>query len=343
MPRGLALCLLLAPLAVAQMPPIGIIDFYGLRHLSERQVRSALPLREGDPAPESDEAASRVKALIKQRLGALPGVKAVEVEAVCCDAGRLVVYVGIVEAGARSDVFARPPAGTVRLPDDIAAAGEAFEKAFEAAVLSGETGEDDLQGHSLSSNAAARAVQERFITIAARDLKRLRDVLAHSADAEERALAAQVLGYAADKRIVVPDLVKAMRDPADGVRNNAMRALAIIADFARRNSRLQIQVPAAPFVDLLDSPVWTDRNKAVFALTALTEARDPALLATLRRQALPSLVEMARWKSSGHAIGPFLILGRLAGLPDAEAKAAWDRNDRETVIRAALAPAGKGK
>lgn len=124
---------------------------------------------------------------------------------------------------------------------------------------------------------------------------------------------------------------------------NAMRALAVIAGFAQRNPGLHIQVPAAPFVDLLDSPVWTDRNKAVFALAGLTEGRDPALLAALRKRALPPLAEMARWKSRGHALGPLLVLGRIAGMPDADVTAACDRNDREAVIRAALVsrdPAG---
>jgi len=36
-----------------------------------------------------------------------------------------------------------------------------------------------------------------------------------------------MLGYVGDKQSVVPDLVSAISDPYDGVRNNAMRALAI--------------------------------------------------------------------------------------------------------------------
>jgi hypothetical protein len=45
---------------------------------------------------------------------------------------------------------------------------------------------------------------------------------------------------------------------------------------------------------------------------------------------------MARWKSKGHALAPFLIVGRLAGFSDDAAFAAWERGDRETVIKAAL-------
>jgi hypothetical protein len=153
-----------------------------------------------------------------------------------------------------------------------------------AAVVEGDAGEDDTHGHALSSNAAMRAVQEQFVVFAARDEARLRDMLAQSSDAAERALAA------------------AMRDPNDGVRNNAMLALAVIAAHAAGEPQLGIHVPPEPFVDLLNSPFWTDRNKAVFTLVALSQTHDPALLTALRNRALTSLVEMARWKSRMHAV-----------------------------------------
>ncbi len=69
---------------------------------------------------------------------------------------------------------------------------------------------------------------------------------------------------------------------------------------------------------------------------ALSASRDPGLLATLRKDVLPSLVEMARWKSAGHALFTFTILGRLAGYSDEAARDLWDRGDREVVIEAAI-------
>jgi hypothetical protein len=41
----------------------------------------------------------------------------------------------------------------------------------------------------------------------------------------------------------------------------------------------------------------------------LTARRDFGLLATLREGSLASLVEMARWKSEGHALAAFAIFG----------------------------------
>ncbi len=205
-----------------------------------------------------------------------------------------------------------------------------------AAVQAGRTEEDDSKGHALSSDPAMRAVEEQFVLFAARDGARLRDVLAHSADAAQRALAAQVLGYAADKQSVVEPLAHAMADPDASVRNDAMRALAIIAGYAAANPGLGIHVDPAPFVDLLGSPSWTDRNKASFAVEEMSRRRDPALLAALRARALPWLVEMARWKSRMHAGFAFFTLGRVAGLDEGTTREAWERNDRDLVTGAAV-------
>ena len=153
-----------------------------------------------------------------------------------------------------------------------------------------------------------------------------------AAEAQDRALAAQVLGYAPNKAEVVDDLVFGMSDPDPGVRNDAMRALWVIATFAKSSPPLGIRVPPDPFVALLDSLVWSDRNKASMALFTLSEGRDPMLLRSLRERALPSLVEMARFKSPGHALAPFYLLGRLGGLTEEEIFAAWSRPDRRAAV-----------
>lgn len=300
----------------AQYPPIGIIDFYGLRYLSEMDVRAALRITEGDAVPEPP-----ARAEATARVQALPGVASARLQFVCCDDNKAILYVGIEERGAPTVRFLAAPAGSARLSDDVRHAGAAFETAAEAAVRGGDMAEDESHGHSLMHDPAARAVQEGFITYAARDVELLRTVLRTGRDADERALAAQVLGYAADKRRVVPDLARAVRDPAEDVRNNAMRALWIV-------------VPFEPFIDLLQSPAWTDRNKASLALMEISGARNKNLLVKLRTRAMPALVEMARWKSQGHAYAAFAMLGRIAGWPEDAIDSAWERGDRESVIRA---------
>ncbi|MBO0724994.1 MAG: HEAT repeat domain-containing protein, partial [Blastocatellia bacterium] len=291
--------------------------------------REALQIKEGDSlSGESND--------VKRRLESLPGVAEASIEYNCCDAGKTILYVGIREKGAPSIQFHPTPKGKVRLPQDVIHAGEDFEKALTEAVLKGNSSEDDSQGHALTNDPAARAVQVRFITFAARDLNILRDVLRHSDDANHRALAAQVIAYSADKQAVVNDLVEAMRDPADGVRNNAMRALWVMTGgVARQTSGQPVQIPFRLFIDMLNSIEWSDRNKSSLVLLRLTDKRDPAILSELRQKALPSLIEMARWKSSGHAYAPFFLLGRVAGIPEDEITAAWERGDRASFIDAA--------
>src|SRR5262249_10788291 len=180
--------------------------------ISERQVREALQIKEGDPAPDDLEGAKRGTA---HRLMSLQGVVDASISLVCCDAGKAILFVGIGE---------------------------------------------------------------------------------------------------------------------NGVRNNAMRALAVMAGSAPQTDKIQIRIPVRPFIEMLNGVEWTDRNKSSWALLRLTEKRDPAVLSELRQKALPSLIEMARWKSSGHAYASFTLLGRVVGLPEDEITAAWERGDRASFI-----------
>jgi hypothetical protein len=269
----------------------------------------------------------------EERLMQVPGVVRVRFEPVCCDSGAMIVFVGIEEQGAPTLRLRPAPTGAERLPADVIQIGQEFSKAFMAAVQRGDAGEDRSQGHSLMHDPATRAIQERFAGLARRDLPLLRAVLRNASDAAERALAAQVVAYAADKQSVVDDLVRAMSDASEEVRNNAMRALMVFAEAAPGPKGVTLRVPAGPFIEFLNSLVWSDRNKASLALMALSTRRDPGLLAELRKSALPQLVEIARWKSAGHAFPAFMILARVAGYQDDDAGALWARGDRETVIR----------
>ncbi|HMV51823.1 MAG TPA: hypothetical protein PKD31_29035, partial [Blastocatellia bacterium] len=167
------------------------------------------------------------------------------------------------------------------------------------------------------------------------DLNLLRKVLRYSADAEQRALAAQVIAYTANKQAVIGNLVEAMRDPAGNVRNNAMRSLAVMAELSGKTGKPSVRIPTRPFVEMLNSIEWTDRNKSSLALVRLTEHRDPAVFTELRQQAFASLVEMARWKVSGHAYAPFFLLGRVAGFAEKEINEAWEHGNRSAFIESA--------
>ena len=316
-----------------QAPPVGIIDFYGLRSLYEQHVRQALQIQEGDALPDSREE-------IRRRLEALPNVQLAHLGVVCCEAGKLILYVGISEKGAPSLQFRSAPQGTIRLPGSILQADEAFSNAIMRAAQKGDVGEDYSQGHALSHNPEARAIQEQFLTFATQNIKLLRRVLVESSDAHHRALAARIIAYAGKKRDIVQDLVYGMGDPDAGVRNNAMRALGFIARLAQASPEWRINVPAQPFIEMLNSIEWTDRNKSSLALLQLTEKRDAAILSGIRQRALQSIVEMSRWKSPGHAYAPFFILGRIGNISERGIQEAWSSGNRDLLIETALKNVG---
>lgn len=313
---------------------IGIIDFYGLNHLRPDKVRRALKLKEG--ARVTPDKASALQMALVERVVAATHVAHAQATFVCCEKDQLILYMGVQEEGAPGLSFRPAPTGDSCLNTDTVQAGVEFDRAVEAAVQSGNASEDDSEGHSLARDPAMRAVQEHFLGYADGHVAELRAALHDCADPKQRALAALVIGYVTDKQAVVQDLVSAMSDPDSGTRNNAMRTLAVFTFTVPTETRTVPRVPYQPFIALLHSLDWTDRNKAAAALMGLASHRDPALFAQLRERALTPLVEMARWKSLGHAGVALQILGRLGGLSDEELFRRLSRGDRETIIRAAL-------
>lgn len=325
----LALLVVATPLA-AQTPPVGIVDVYGARTLTADQLRRAARIVVGDSVTAKTEIEAEA------RLRALPNVRAAEVDIVCCDNGRSIAYLGVRERGDSAFAYATPPTADARLPNNIIAAEKEFTVALQQAVVSGDTGESDSLGHSLVNYAPGRAAQERFLAYAAGNVARLRDVLHTASDASQRALAAQVIAYAINKNDVIPDLVRALRDPDAEVRNNATRALAVMAMYNQRNPQAMLRVPYEPFIDLMNSVFWTDRNKASFVLMALATADNVPLLNALRARAFDALVDMIRWESAGHAMPAAIILGRMGGLPD-EVIMQSMQGDRNRIVEAARA------
>lgn len=327
--------LLLFSQAPNQIPPIGIIDFYGLRTVAQADVEKALPFRQGESLPSADDELFREVSQTVARLKTIANVDDAQVEIVCCDHGKVILYVGIQERTAPGWRFMSAPDGSVRLPQEVVETGNKLDNAMTQSVQRGTTEEDDSNGYALAGDTTCRALQQQFITFAAKYQEQLRDALRSSSDAKQRALAAEVLGYSSDKQAIVPELIRAMQDPDPETRNNSMRALAVMAKYAQANQEAHITIPADSFVAMLNSVHWTDRNKSSFALLGLTMHRDPALLLSLRERALPSLIEMAQWKSAGHANAALIILGRIEGLPDSEIYAASENEQRAEVITAA--------
>lgn len=315
-------------------PRVGAIEFYGVRKVDRGKLLKAIGVKPGDSMPKS-------KGDAEERLEDVPGVVAAHIEAVCCQKGQAILFVGIEESGVPRYEFRPQPDGEVVLPEDIVGAFDRFQVALQDAVRRGVTGDDLREGHSMMADPACRAIQERFAIFANDNVALLQKVLAESSNDEHRAIAAYVIGYFRHKPTVLNDLLAAMRDTDDGVRNNAMRALAAFTVLAQRNPDLGINVSPTWFVEMLNSLLWTDRNKATMTLLNLTDDRNPRILAQIRERSIESLAEMARWTTLEYAIGPYTLLGRIAGLRDEQIEREWSAGAREVVIKMALKPPKK--
>ena len=314
-------------------PTIGIIEIYGAHRTSTAEVRKVLGLKEGSPLSGS-------KGAIEERIEAINGVVAARMAAACCAGGNVILYVGIQEKGAPTFEYRAPPAEDLRVPEEVHHQYVRFLDAVRVAGRSAQPAEDLTRGHSLMSDAAVREVQLSFIPLANTHLEQLRSVIRQSEDPEQRAIAVYVIAYADDKASVVNDVQYAIQDLDDTVRSNAVRALAGLSVLAIKDPKSGVKVSPTWLVEMLNSVTWTDRNNAAIALVTLTENRDPGLLAHIRERALPSLVEMARWKHLPHALPPYILLGRVADIPEKELQDTWSRNQRELIIKRA-ASSGK--
>jgi HEAT repeat protein len=295
-----------------------------------------LGAKEGDPLLAS-------KADAEARLEKVDGVVLTRLEAVCCEAGGAILFVGIEEKGSPHFDYRAPPESSAALPEEIVDAYRRFLEAYEASARSAEPREDLTRGHALSANADVRALQQGFVELAEANFAKLREVLRESADGEQRGAAAYVMGYAPDKRAVAGELQYALQDPDEGVRRNAMRGLAALAVLAARSPDSQIRIAPTWLIEMLNSILWGDRTHAAALLATLTESRDPGVLAQMRERALPSLLEMARWNSLAYALPAYVLAGRIAGLTEKEIQDTWSKGEREAVLSRAAAPAKPGK
>src|ERR1700688_4708693 len=119
LPRTLPVLLLAVASLQAQDLRLDVLDFYGLRKVSESQIRNALGVREGDRLPPS-------KGDAEAKLDQISGVVEAHLEAVCCDNGQTILYVGIEEKGAPHFDLREPPEQDLVLPEEIVGAYNRF-------------------------------------------------------------------------------------------------------------------------------------------------------------------------------------------------------------------------
>jgi hypothetical protein len=179
-----------------------------------------------------------------------------------------------------------------------------------------------------------RADEMKLIGYARAHAATVYSVLASSAWFRDRIAAAWIAGYAPQDKTQIAALLGSVTDPHPGVRNNSIRVLAVLAFHDPNIAR---QIPPDPFIPMLHSLDWTDRNKALALLDPITAARDPKALESLRRQALEPLRQMSHWTAWGHVSMALTLVGRIAGLPEDRLQTLLASHNA-TAILAALDP-----
>ena len=306
------------------------IDLFGYGQLDVEKLRSVVPIKAGDSIKLSEWNIHRSK--IEEAIQSLTGKPPTDVALLCCnERGDSIIYVGV--AGMSSVVVQHKPAptGESRLPEAVLKLNRETDEASKRAALAGRTQQDLSNGYALSVDPELRAKELQIREFALGNEELLRSVLVTSSEAEHRAIAAQFFGYLNVSKRQITDLLGGARDPDPGVRNNAVRALGVIAASSPQRAKM---IPAARFIPLLKSGQWVDRNKGGWLMTTLTASRDPDLLVLLRIQAMDALVEMARWKFAGHASPARRLLGRIAGIEEARLDTMIER-DVEAIIASA--------
>jgi len=315
---------------VGALPRIATIEFFGHKGVDVAAVRAALPFHEGDELSGGGEAKARVREAVVRAIGK----QATDVNPVCCTSdGGILLFIGIPGGSYREFAYGPEPTGHARVSTELEQLDERLDQAFVAAVRKGGDAalEDDSKGYALMKDPEARSVQLALRRYAVAHERELFRALEFSADSKQRAIASEALGYARQSPRQVRALMRAARDPDEGVRNNATRAIAVLA---HANHGLVSQISPDTFIEMLNSGIWTDRNKGAMVLVSLTATRDPAVLTKLKATALDALIEMTSWRAVSHAYHARMLLGRVAGIPEKQLEELAWKGPSQAIIDA---------
>ncbi|MCG2613628.1 HEAT repeat domain-containing protein [Terrimonas sp. NA20] len=314
----------------AQPDRLGIIEIYGASDKNIASIKTAIRVVEGDRIDRS----VLNKAEIEKRIKTVKGISHTDVTLICCEEvqGRSILYIGVAGHNAQLIKPGPDPSGAAKLDSFILGTYDRYNNVLREAVLAGQATENNDQGHIWLDYPPAKPIQDSLIAYAFANLPLLKTVVRSSTFTDHRRAASWIIGFAKNKKEIIADLLIASDDKDETVRNNATRALGVIARYADQHPTAEIKIPAEHFIRHLQSIVWTDRNKSAMLLESLTANRDKSVLNKIERTSLPQIIEMARWKNPGHAMFAFIILGRIAGISEEKIFAAFTSGKRLMVV-----------
>jgi hypothetical protein len=218
-----------------------------------------------------------------------------------------------------------PEEGT-KLYDDM------MQTLSQVLATRGSIAEDDSKGYSLSKDDLLRSKELAFRDWALSHQDMIFKVAKESNDKQQRAVATYAIGYLDPSKTQINALVAAAGDPNGPVRNNAVRSLGCIAGSSKT---LAAMIPSEPFLQLINSGVWTDRNKGGFVIKSLC-ANDPSLYEKLNKSCLQSLCEMSCWDEP-HAGGARALLCHITNIAPEKINEFGSAGDLDSLTRVVFA------
>ena len=327
---GFALMILTLPsTALAKADEFNIIGIYyfGCDGNPVDKIKESMPVLVGDTFTQAEgrSVVEKISNAVKQAIGSPP----TDVAVVDCGKHTWNIYIGLPGRSIVKIAHTPSPGGSASIsPEGKRLHDEMIRSSITALASMGSVTEDDSRGYALSNDPAVRKKQLAFRAWAMTHKTEINTVLTSSANPQQRAIAADALGYIDPSKPQIVALAGAARDENSAVRNNAIRALACIASAKKELAR---EIPADAFIEMLNSSTWTDRNKAVFLLTRLCR-QEAVPRKTIRERALQGLAEIACWDVP-HAAGARYLLGSADGLSESQLEALFTAGDTAAIVR----------
>lgn len=309
-------CAMFCTCSVFSQLKISTVDYFGESDIDTIQLANIASALEGNDLRSGE-------ALLRSELGKMKGVGQFTLKKVCCDANGVNIFVGLSSEKNLSKVRQRRTFTPAALPHNFFKTYQEYLTKLKVAVEKGESDDNLDHGYSLMKNEAVRALQVSLPDMVSPHQKMIAEVMCHSDQEEHRAAAAFLLGYCKNKSVSLRGFKDALNDPSPDVRNNVLRAMTAILVSEKQSVSRLMRAARSRIMEMLHSLEWTDRDKAMFALVAITERREQSFLDKLKRKAGSALEQMSKWKSRPHAMMAYVLLGRVAGKADEQIFQDW--------------------
>ncbi|MCY1078233.1 HEAT repeat domain-containing protein [Archangium lansingense] len=242
---------------------------------------------------------------------------------------RMSVTVDLVDNGDEWRMAFNPePKGEVADPEGLLAAWSDYLKTFwklrnEGAVPEWGMGtcRAPMGCYGGFDHPELAPLEQRFIDGVPRNVDALVRVLREDKDSGKRMNALMLLTYLSSPEQMAKAVLPSVRDPDQGVRNEALRRLGSAQEVSKKPGI----VPIEPVLEALWYPLASDRNKAGWTLVHIMEVEGTAHRQQILDKAGEVLVEMASMRSDIDHEPARKVLAQLAGKDFGNDVAAWRR------------------